>query len=158
MNREKALQIYGELKAKCPGLLIGGSTLRGKETGINNVDLIWVGKIFPMHLLPIGEMESPSVKTSSPNVLQFKYRGEQVNIYRTDKDKVGAISLFVTGPTEYTIYVRGVARRKGYKLNQYGLFKKDKCVASETEKKILGLLNLPVILPVDRSRFRSIQL
>ena len=157
MNKQKALQLFNELKTNCPGLILSGSVLRGKQDSINNLDLIWVGKIFPIHLLPLAEMESvPNL--SNPEILQFTYKGEQVYIYRADKDKLGARILHLTGPKEYSIFVRTVAKKKGFRLNQYGLFKGDQCIASKTEKEILNALGLKHLEPAERNRFKSITL
>lgn len=157
MNRKKAIQLYDDLKVLCPGLILVGSTLRGKEEDIHNLDLIWVGKIFPMHLFPLGELDTLP-KIVKPEILLLKYRGEQVFIYRTAKDKLGAMILHLTGPKEYSIYTRTVAKKKGMTLNQYGLFKGDRCIASKTEKEILSALGLKYRAPADRNRFRSIKL
>ena len=157
MTRKKALQLYKELKADCPKLLLVGSTLRNKEDDIRNLDLIWVGKIFPMHLLPVGEMETLP-KVAGSDMLRFNYQGEQVDIYRADKEKLGAMILHLTGPKEYGIYLRMIAKRKGLKLNQYGLFKEDKLIASKTEQDIIEALDKKYLEPQDRNRFRSIKM
>lgn len=157
MTRKKAIQLYNDLKVLCPGLILVGSALRGKEDGIQNLDLIWVGKIFPMHLLPLGELDTIP-KVIKPEILLLKYKGESVYIYRTDKDKLGAMILHLTGPKEYSIYTRSVAKKKGLKLNQDGLFKGDRCIASKTEKEILTALGLKHLEPAERNRFRSIKL
>ena len=157
MNRKKAIQLYNDLKVLCSGLILVGSTLRGKEDDIQNLDLICVGKIFPMHLFPLGELDTHP-KIVKPEILLLKYRGESVYIHRADKNKLGAMILHLTGPKEYSIYTRTVAKKKGLKLNQYGLFKGDRCIASKTEKEILSALGLKHLEPAERNRFRSIKM
>jgi DNA polymerase (family 10) len=157
MKREMVITIFNELKEKCPGLLLAGSTLRGKEQDVQNLDLIWVGKIFPIAHLPIGEMDTLP-KLDSAEVLKFTYKGVKTFIYRTNKNSLGAMLLHLTGPKEYSIFTRIVAKKKGYRLNQYGLFKGDKCVASKTEKEILDTLGIKHLEPVDRSKFKSIKI
>ena len=102
MKREKAIKIYNELKAKCPGLILAGSAVRNssgsKGEDINDLDMIWVGKIFPMHLLPIGDMEKGSVTVRYPNILRFMYKGEMVDIHRTGKANLSKTKLHLTGP------------------------------------------------------------
>ena len=157
MKREKAIKIFNMLKAGCPSLMLAGSVLREKEDGINNLGLIFIGKVFPMHLFPVGDMESLP-KVTGFDILEFKYQGEQIHIHRTDKDKIGAMLLHLTGPKEYSIYTRSIAKRKGLKLNKHGLFQGSKCLASRTEKEILEKLGLKVISPVERNKFRSIRM
>jgi DNA polymerase (family 10) len=158
MNRKKALEIFEELRAKCPGLILSGSVLRGKEDNIKDLDLIWVGKVFPAHLLPVGDMSPSTIAVSGKDILRFTYKGEGVDIYRTEKERLGAMKLHLTGPREYSICTRSIAKRKGMKLNQYGLFKGDVCVASKTEQDILEALNTKWLEPVERNRFKSIRL
>ena len=157
MNREKAIKMYDELKGMCPGLILAGSTLRGKQDGIHDLDLILVCKIFPMHLLPVGEM-GEDVKVEGSEILRFNYSGEQVDIYRTDEKGLGAMKLHLTGPKEYGIFLRSKAKKLGMKLNQYGLYKGEEMVASKTEKEILDKLGVKYLEPNERDRFRSIKL
>lgn len=157
MNREKAIKLFDELKAMCPGLILAGSTLRGKQDGIHDLDLILVCKIFPMHLLPVGHMdEAPKVEGSE--ILRFNYQGEQIDIYRSDEASLGAMKLHITGPKEYGIYLRSKAKKLGLKLNQYGLFKGEECIASKTEKEILDALGTKYLEPNERDRFRSLKI
>jgi hypothetical protein len=157
MNKEKAIKLYDELRANCPGLILSGSALRGKQEGLDNLDLILVGRIFPLHLLPVGHME-PLPKVQNADILSFKYRDEKIDVYRTDEDSLGAMKLHLTGPKEYGIYTRMIAKKKGMKLNQYGLFKNDKLVASKTEEEILSSLGLKYLEPFERDRFRSLKM
>lgn len=99
MNREKAIEIYNELKVKCHGLILAGSVLKEKEGNIRDLDLIWVGKIFPMHLLPVGEIgkDSASIKGKGANILRFEYKGQVVDIHRTDEDNLPAMISRLSG-------------------------------------------------------------
>ena len=49
-----------------------------------------------------------------------------------------------------SIGLRIVARKKGFKLNQHGLFKKGKRIAGRTEKEIYKALGRPWKLPENR--------
>ena len=97
MNREKAIKIYNELKAKCPGLILAGSVLKDKEENISDLDLILVCRIFPMHLLPVGDMDTGTVSVKNKNVLRFKYKGEQVDIHRTSDKNLPAVISRLSG-------------------------------------------------------------
>ena len=99
MNREKAIEIYNELKAKCPELILAGSVLKEDAETIRDLDLIWVGRIFPMHLLPVGEIDkgSASIKGKSSNILRFEYKGQVVDIHRTDEKNLPAMISQLSG-------------------------------------------------------------
>lgn len=97
MNREKAIKLYNELKDKCPGLILAGSVLKDREDNIRDIDLIFVGKIFPIHLLPVGDIDTGTVSVKNRNVLRFKYKGEQVDIHRTSDKNLPAVMSRLSG-------------------------------------------------------------
>jgi DNA polymerase/3'-5' exonuclease PolX len=57
--------------------------------------------------------------------------------------------LFFTGSMEFNIKMRAIAKKKGYKLNQYGLWKNEKCLTKK-EKEIFNILGMDYINPQDR--------
>lgn len=66
-------------------------------------------------------------------------------------------ALYLTGSGAFNIWMRSIARAKGYLLNQYGLYEKESNkLVSTTEKEIFELLGIDFIDPEIRSeRFRS---
>ena len=72
------------------------------------------------------------------------------------KNELGSALLYFTGNVEYNKRIRTVASKKGVLLNQHGLYLKDKngnktqLLASQSEKEILDILNLPFVPPKDR--------
>jgi DNA polymerase/3'-5' exonuclease PolX len=52
-----------------------------------------------------------------------------------------------TGSGEFNVSIRSIAKKKGYRLNQYGLWKGDQCVASREERDIFAVLGLQYIQP-----------
>jgi DNA polymerase (family 10) len=63
-----------------------------------------------------------------------------------DKEFGSALQYF-TGSKEHNIALRKIAIEKGMKLNEYGLFKGKKLIASETEEEIYKALGLPYFEP-----------
>jgi len=57
--------------------------------------------------------------------------------------------LFFTGSMEHNIKMRAIAKKKGYKLNPYGLWKNEKCLTKK-EKEIFNILGMDYINPQDR--------
>ncbi|MDO8528274.1 MAG: hypothetical protein Q7S06_00055 [Nanoarchaeota archaeon] len=70
----------------------------------------------------------------------FKIEGVKVEIYYTTEDSWGATLLAYSSKFGAGIGLRIVARKKGFKLNQYGLFKRNKKVAGKTEEEIYHAL------------------
>ena len=46
--------------------------------------------------------------------------------------------------------MRGIAKKKGYMLNQNGLYKNGKLITINSEKEIYDLLGIPYVKPKDR--------
>lgn len=57
--------------------------------------------------------------------------------------------LFFTGSMEHNIKMRSIAKKKGYKLNQYGLWKDEECLTKK-ELEIFEILEIPYVEPKDR--------
>lgn len=70
----------------------------------------------------------------------------------------GSAMQYFTGSKEHNVSIRQLAINKGYKLSEYGLFKKDKCVASKTESSIYKKLGLSYIPPELRQNNGEIDL
>lgn len=62
----------------------------------------------------------------------------------------GAALQYFTGDKRHNVIVRSLAEKKGFKLNEYGLFKKGKLVACKTEKDIYDKLGLKMPPPSKR--------
>jgi hypothetical protein len=66
--------------------------------------------------------------------------GVDVDIYFTTPQSYGAELMTRTGPKGGNLGNRTLAKRKGYTLNQYGLYKGDRQIAGRTEKEIYEAL------------------
>lgn len=77
-------------------------------------------------------------------------QGIDVDLRVFDKQSFGAGWLYFTGSKDYNIFLRRIAQKKGFKLNEYGLYQKEKRVAGETEKEIYEKLGLSWIPPEKR--------
>lgn len=63
----------------------------------------------------------------------------------------GSMYLYFTGPKANAIALRRLAKEMGMRLNQNGLFKNGKCIASRTEEEILAKLGVEYVAPEERS-------
>ena len=84
--------------------------------------------------------------------------GIQVDL-RIVKDNEFPFALqHFTGSKEHNTVLRGVAKEKGYKLNEYGLFKGDELIPCKSERDIFGHLGfdyIPSELREDRGEFEA---
>jgi DNA polymerase (family 10) len=81
---------------------------------------------------------------------RWKVEGVKVELYYTTPDSWGSTLLAYSSKFGAGIGLRLVAKRKGFKLNQYGLFKKGKKVAGKTEREIYHALGREWKKPEDR--------
>ncbi len=138
---------------------LAGSFRRRKET-IGDLDLLVTGgraddvmDAFTKHtsvaeVLGRGDTKS-SVRLKS---------GLQVDLRLVPADSFGAALLYFTGSKEHNIELRKLALEKGWSLNEYGLTKGEKVVASRTEEEIYRALGLAWIPPELRESHGEIAL
>ena len=70
----------------------------------------------------------------------FKIKGVKVELYYTVPEEWGAELLAYSSEKGAEIGLRIIAKKKGFKLSQHGLFKGNSSVAGKTEKEIYSKL------------------
>jgi DNA polymerase/3'-5' exonuclease PolX len=58
--------------------------------------------------------------------------------------------LYFTGSYEFNEKMRGIAKRQGFKLNEYGLYKGEKLIQIYCEKDVFDILGMNYLEPKDR--------
>jgi DNA polymerase (family 10) len=71
----------------------------------------------------------------------------RVDLRIIEEMSFGSALMYFTGSKDHNIKLRTIAMGKSYKLNEYGLFKKDKQIAGETEAEVYGKLGMDWIPP-----------
>jgi len=130
---------------------VAGSYRREKET-VGDIDVLVVTKK-PKEVADAiaGLSFVRDVVAHGDKKLSFDLlNGLRVDVRFVKKDQWGSALLYFTGSKEHNIAMRKVAIRKGWKLNEYGLFEDDRVVASKTEEEIYGALSLPYYEPAQR--------
>ena len=67
----------------------------------------------------------------------------KVDIFRSLPENQHSMLLYSIGSRKFNIRMRGIARQKGYLLNQYGLFKNGKKIEVKSEKDFFKILEMP---------------
>lgn len=73
--------------------------------------------------------------------------GLELDLRVVPEESYGAALMYFTGSKEHNIVLRRRSQDRGLKLNEYGLFKKDKLVSGKTEEEVYKALDLPWIPP-----------
>lgn len=73
--------------------------------------------------------------------------GLQVDLRVVGDESFGAALVYFTGSKAHNIKLRNLAIKKGLKINEYGVFRKEKFIAGKTEEEIYKSLKMPYIEP-----------
>lgn len=151
-------QVLNEVR-RIPGVKraeLAGSLRRRKET-VGDIDLVvaaersaWtkVGK----DMLKLSMVGRVIVHGETRTSFLCKESLVQVDIRVVTPQEFGAAWLYFTGSKEHTVQLRTLARAKGWKLNEYGLFNisNGKRLAGETEAGIYDQLGMAYMEPTHR--------
>ncbi|MEO0254434.1 MAG: hypothetical protein ABIN20_03305 [candidate division WOR-3 bacterium] len=115
-----------------------GSYIRKEET-IGDIDLL------------INEKDSEKVRKILKK-FPFYDRIEIYSLPEEYKDSWESFSLYLIGSGKFNVWLRGIAKRRGFLLNQYGLYKRDTGEQVTTkEKEIFEILGIEFI-PYERRK------
>ena len=124
-----------------------GSLRRMDET-IGDIDLLATSKQ-PQKLMQtftsLPEIKKILAKGPTKSIIVLK-NNIQVDIRVVPNECYGSALQYFTGNKQHNITLRKIAIKKHYKLSEYGLFHKNKRIAT-TEKEIYSKLNVPYSEP-----------
>ena len=144
-----ANKIVSWIKPFCRRLEIVGS-IRRKEKNPVDIDIV---------LIPKDKKKIENLLAKKGKFLQggekksrWKIEGVQVELYYTSDEEWGAALLAYSSRTGAGIGLRIVARLKGFKLSQHGLFsrKTGRRIAGKTEQEIYHALGRKYKKPEER--------
>ena len=147
-----AEEIINSLKkmAQVKRISPAGSLRRKKET-IGDIDiLVTSGEPEPvMDLftrLPYAEKILAHGRTKSSIITR---EGIQVDLRVVNPDSFGAALCYFTGSKAHNIHIRDMAKSKGLKINEYGVFreKSGRNLAGKEEEDVYKTINLSLIPP-----------
>jgi DNA polymerase (family 10) len=130
-----AEKIEKELKPFCKRIEIAGS-IRRKEKNPFDIDIV----LIPEDKIKLEEFMKTKGKfmQGGEHESTWDIQGVKVELYYTNESEWGAELLAYSSKKGAGIGLRIIAKRKGFKLTQHGLFnrKTGKKIAGKTEKEI----------------------
>jgi DNA polymerase (family 10) len=141
-------------------LEFAGSYRRGKET-VGDLDILAVASDpseamdclgnFPETTQVLGRGDTKmSIRTAN---------GFQIDLRVVPAESFGAALQYFTGSKEHNVILRGRAKDKGLKINEWGVFRvkgdKETRIAGATEEEVYATLKLPVFPPEIREGRRE---
>ena len=125
-----------------------GSLRRMKEN-IGDIDILATGpnqeKIVETFThLPEGKEILASGETKASIIVEG---GVQIDLRVVEEDSYGAALQYFTGSKAHNIHLRGIAKAKGIKINEYGVFRGEKRIAGKEERDVYRVLGMEWIEP-----------
>jgi DNA polymerase/3'-5' exonuclease PolX len=137
---------------------IAGSYRRGKSMS-HDIDIVMLNDVDIMKINRSDVIYAhPPYAKGAHKITQLMDVGKsrvKVDIFLTTQREYMFALLFAIGSGQFNIRMRSIAKRKGFLLNQHGLYKKD-CegklvrIAVKTEKDLFKKLNIKYIEPKER--------
>ncbi len=130
---------------------VAGSIRRGCPT-VGDIDLVAVSDDAPAvakALLAFDEIAL--VYAKGPNRVSVALESSiDVDLRIVPAECFGSALLYFTGSRAHTIALRQLARARGLRLNEYGLFRGKQRIAGKMEEEIYTALSLPYLPPEKR--------
>jgi DNA polymerase (family 10) len=164
---ERLRKIKGVTKVACAG------SLRRKRETIGDLDFLAAcperSRGFVMdYFVSMPEVVHIFARGPTKSMVQLK-NGIAADVRVVEEKSFGAALQYFTGDKDHNIALRKIAARKGYKLNEYGLFafgrkeipkskiQKEKYIAGRTEEEIYNKLGMDWIPPEIRQNSGEIE-
>ena len=140
-------KLFSYLKPLSSKIKIVGS-IRRNEKNPADIDIV---------LIPKNREEIEKAMRKKGKFIQggekksrWRVEGVTVELYYADEENLGAMLLAYSSRFGAGIGLRVIAKRKGMKLNQYGLYKGGKRIAGKTEEEIYSALGRKWKAPENR--------
>jgi DNA polymerase (family 10) len=160
-DADKHVQSILSYLQTCPAvekIKAAGSYRRGKDT-VGDLDFLAVAadgaKVMEM-LAHYGGLAQIIARGDTKMSIRLT-DGLQVDLRIVPEESFGAALQYFTGSKEHNIVLRGRAKDRGLKLNEYGVFRGENSIAGRTEEEVYASVGLPCIPPELREARREFQ-
>jgi DNA polymerase (family 10) len=140
-------------------VVVAGSFRRRRET-VGDIDiLITATKRSPVMDRFCAHEDVAEVLSHGATRSSVRLRsGLQVDVRAVPEASYGAALHYFTGAKEHNVAIRTRGVKKGLKINEYGVFRKDRRIAGATEEEVFAAVDLPYIEPELRENRGEIEL
>lgn len=150
--RDTAIPLVDALRPLSDRVAYAGSLRRMRET-VGDVDILATAASEEQasRIMAAFRDLAPEVIVSGTTKTSVRMAGGlQVDLRVVKPEAWGAALQYFTGSQAHNVAVREIAVRKGLKLSEYGLFRGEELIASETEEDVYRALGLDWIEPTLR--------
>jgi DNA polymerase (family X) len=132
-----------------PGFVeVCGSIRRCKET-VKDIDVLAAGQDhvdLSAYFIAMPEVDEVLLTGDTKTSCRLK-SGIEVDLRVVSPEAFPYALMYFTGSKEHNVRLRGISKKKGWKLNEYGLFDEDRLISLKTEEEIYNALGLSYIPP-----------
>ncbi|MGA2067332.1 MAG: DNA polymerase/3'-5' exonuclease PolX [Thermoguttaceae bacterium] len=145
----------------CPALeqiAPAGSYRRGRET-VGDLDLLAVAADSAAvmdHLARYAGLAEVTARGATKLSARLA-GGLGLDLRVVPAESFGAALQYFTGSKAHNIVLRGLAKARGLKINEYGVFRGAEQIAGRTEEEVYGALGLPCFPPEVREARREFE-
>ena len=135
-------------------------SLRRMRENIGDIDILATGrkgKEIIDHFIHLDNVEEilAAGETKGSVIVEG---GIQVDLRVVKPDSFGAAMQYFTGSKDHNVRLRGLAKERGLKINEYGVFRREKKIGGKTEEEVYAALDLPWIPPEMREDRGEVEL
>jgi DNA polymerase (family 10) len=129
-------------------LAVAGSYRRGRET-VADLDFLVVSDAPDEVMDRLAAMEGVAdVLGRGDTKMSIRMGGGlQLDLRVVPEESFGAALQYFTGSKQHNVELRGLAKSRGLKINEYGVFRGDERIAGHTEEEVYAALDLPCFPP-----------
>ncbi len=160
---EALLKHFETIRELYENIELAGSLRRRKET-VGDIDLLISAKRenwskIHQHFVSYGGVREVLLHgdTKSSIVLE---EGRQVDLRTVEPHQWGSALQYFTGSKEHNVRIRDIAKAKGLKISEYGVFRADteEWIGGGTEEEVYNLIGMQWIPPELRENTGEIEL
>jgi len=139
-------------------VVVAGSYRRCRET-VGDLDILVTARdpMSAMRRFLAYEEVSQVRAQGETRATLILHSGLQVDLRVVEAGSFGAALHYFTGSKSHNIAIRSLARARGLKINEYGVFKGSERIAGETESSVFAAVDLPFIPPEIRENRGEIE-
>ncbi|MBD3311995.1 DNA polymerase/3'-5' exonuclease PolX [archaeon] len=141
----EAMGVREQIESYASKLEVAGSLRRMKET-IGDIDVLVTPKNKSELVESFMKLGEKVVKGETKITIRLE-SGINCDLRIVEPESFGAALQYFTGSKDHNVQVRRLAKSKGYKLSEYGLFKDEERVAGRTEKEVYSKLGMQLPAP-----------
>jgi DNA polymerase (family X) len=146
---EIATRLVAALRERAGRVRYAGSLRRVRET-IGDVDILAAAeneKKADAIMIAFRELGAEIIASGPAKTSIRMDNGLQADLRVVRPEAWGAALQYFTGSQAHNVAVRAIAVRQGLKLSEYGLFRGDELIASETEEAVYAALGMDWVPP-----------